>query len=213
MKWVCARQGREHSDCVQSHLDRSYRPWDRFCCANTADVPVNLKGEWKGPLGLKLLRTRTRPSSSASSVEFISGHGVSASLQSSVSVCSPQLCLFSSALLLNVLIGNFVPGPVFSTNYGFSRPSAPLPTVLDCACRQLLGQQGQGRFSHLQPLQASHALLQPLAGPDSVLHWPWAPPVCAQTILLSLFPFLSSIPSSSFPLEALICPLWSSDAS
>ena len=165
-----------------------------------------MKGEWKGPLGLKLFRTRTRPSLSATSVEFVSGHGVSASLQSSVSVCSPQLCLFSSALL-NVLIRNFVPGPVFSTNHGFSHPSAPLPAVLDCACRQLLGQQAQGRFSHLQPLQASHALLQPLSGPDSVLHWPRALPLCAQNILLSLFPFLSSIPSSSFPLEALICPL------
>ena len=203
MKRVCARQGGEHGDSVQNHLDRSYRPWDQFCLANTADVPVNLQGRVEGATGTESLKNIHM---ALIVCQFTWIHQWSwslslfASLQSSVSLFAAlTLCLFSSALLLNVFIGNFVPGPVSSTNHGFSCPSVPLPTVLDCACRQLLGQQAQGHFSHLQSPQASHALLQPLAGPDSVLHWPWALPLCAQNILLSLFPFLSSIPSSSFP--------------
>ena len=55
---------------------------------------LTCKGEWKGPLGLKVLRTFTWPSLSASSVEFISGHWVSLHLFRVQCLClQPSHCV------------------------------------------------------------------------------------------------------------------------
>ena len=66
-------------------------PWDQFCRANTADVPVNLQGRVEGATGTE---SHKNIQMALIVCQFSWIHqwslSLSASLQSSVSVCSPQ---------------------------------------------------------------------------------------------------------------------------